>query len=78
MRRMWVVMLKGRLMLPRRTFLDQIGEVLEKGRVKSTQNQRAFMKNLVTVEEAKSVCKDRSKWKEVICVYPKGVILCML
>jgi hypothetical protein len=26
----------------------------------------------MTVEEAKDVCKDRSKWKEVISAYPKG------
>jgi hypothetical protein len=26
----------------------------------------------MTVEEAKGVCKDRSKWKEVILAYPKG------
>jgi hypothetical protein len=26
----------------------------------------------MTVEEAKGVCKDRSKWKEVISAYPKG------
>jgi hypothetical protein len=25
----------------------------------------------MTVEEAKGVCKDRSKWKEVISAYPK-------
>jgi hypothetical protein len=33
----------------------------------------------MTVEEAKGVCKDRSKWKEVISAYQKetGVILCM-
>jgi hypothetical protein len=29
------------------------------------------MKNLMTVEEAKGVCKDRRKWKEVISAYPK-------
>jgi hypothetical protein len=46
---------------PRRTFLDQIEEVLEKG-----LNRRACMRNLTTVEEAKGVCKDRNKWMEVI------------
>jgi hypothetical protein len=42
---------------PRRIFLDQIEEV------KSTRNRRACMRNLMIVEEAKGVCKDRSKWK---------------
>jgi hypothetical protein len=41
------------------------------------------MRNLLTVEEAKGVCKDRNKWKEVISEYPKGkrdvmYVLCML
>jgi hypothetical protein len=39
----------------RRTFLDQIGEVLEKDQVRSTQNRRACMRNLMTVEEAKGL-----------------------
>jgi hypothetical protein len=56
----------------RRTFLDQIGEVLEKGQVKSTRNRRPCMRTLMKVEEAKSVCKDRSKWKEVISPSPNG------
>jgi hypothetical protein len=48
---------------PRRTFLDQIDEVLEKGQVMDTRNRRACIRNLMTVEEAKGVDKDRSKWK---------------
>jgi hypothetical protein len=55
---------------PRRTFLDQIGEVLVKVQVKSTRNRRACIRNLMTVEEEKGVCKDRSKWKEVTSAYP--------
>jgi hypothetical protein len=57
---------------PRRIFLDQIGEVLEKDQVRSTRKRRACMRNLMTVEEAKGVCKDRSNWKEVTFAYPKG------
>jgi hypothetical protein len=56
---------------PRRTFLAQIGVVLDKGQIKSTRNRRASMRNLMTVEEAKGM-KDRRKWKEVISAYPKG------
>jgi hypothetical protein len=57
---------------PRRTFLDQIREGLEMGQDKSTRNRRACMRYLMKVQEAKVVCKDRSKWKEVISVYPNG------
>jgi hypothetical protein len=73
MKWMWAVMLEGRIFL-------EIGEVLEKDQVKSTRNRRACMKILMTVAEAKGVCKDRGKWKEVISAYPKrktGVMLCM-
>jgi hypothetical protein len=62
---------------PWRTFFDQIDEVLEKGQVKSTRNQRACMSNLITVEEAKGVCKDLSKRKEGISAYPNRRDVCM-
>jgi hypothetical protein len=54
---------------PGQTFLDQIGQVLEKGQVKSTRNRQACMRNLMKVE---GVCKDCNKWKEVISAYPNG------
>jgi hypothetical protein len=50
---------------------DILLSFLEKGQVRSTRNRRVCMRNLMTVEEAKSVCKDRSKWKDVISAYPK-------
>jgi hypothetical protein len=58
----------------RQTFLGQIGQVLEKGHFKRTQN-RICMRNLMKVK-AKGVSKDRSKWKEVICLplWETGVI----
>jgi hypothetical protein len=59
---------------PRRTVFDQIEHVLKKGQDKSSRNRRACMRNLMKVEEAKGVCKDRSNWKEVLFVYPNGCI----
>ena len=57
---------------PMRTFQYQIRDVLKKGQVKSTLNRRACMKGIMKVDEAKQVCKDRSKWKEVVSAYPYG------
>ena len=57
---------------PRRTYEDQIREVLVKGSVRSTKNRRACMKRCMGVEEAKEVCLDRSKWRSVVSAYPRG------
>ena len=53
---------------PRKTYPDLIGEVLQKGRVRSTRNRRACM----NVDEAKGVCKDRCRWRSVVPAYPHG------
>ena len=61
---------------PRNTYPDFIGEVLQKGRVRSTRDRRTCM----NVDEAKGVCKDRSRWRSVLSAYPqreKGISLCM-
>lgn len=41
-----------------RTFRGRIGDVFEKGKVKSV-----FLMN---VNEAKEICNDRSKWNKVV------------
>ena len=53
---------------PRKTYPDLIGEVLQKGRVRTTHNPLACM----NVDKAKGVCKDRSRWRSVVSVYPHG------
>lgn len=61
---------KGR---PRRTFEDQIREVLEIGQVRSTHNRRQCMRRCMTVDEAREVCQDRGRWRDVISAYPSGI-----
>jgi hypothetical protein len=51
---------------PRRTFFDQIGPGQEYPKPASVYEE------LMIVEKAKGVCKDRSRWKEVTSAYPKG------
>jgi hypothetical protein len=53
----------------RRTFLDQIGKILQKGHQRS-EVPDLLMRNVMKVSEAKVVCQDRSKWKSVISAYP--------
>jgi hypothetical protein len=52
------------------TYIDQIGNLLKRGQIKSTRNRRACMNRLMSVEEAQVVCQDRGKWRSVISAYP--------
>ena len=53
-----------------RTYIDPIGEVLQKGQVRSTRNRRACMIRCMNINEARGVCKDRSRWRSVVSAYP--------
>ena len=53
---------------PRKTYPDLIGEVLQKGRVRSTRNRRACMTRCMNVDEAKRVCGDCSRCREFMYV----------
>ena len=57
---------------PRSTYIDLIGEVLQKSQVRSTRNRRACMIRCMNVVEARGVCKDRSRWRSVVSAYPHG------
>ena len=46
-------------------------KILEEGHVKSMRTpQRACMKRLMTVDEAKEVYRDHSVWRSVLSDYP--------
>ena len=55
---------------PRLTFENTVSKILEKGHVKSIRaSRRACMKRLMTVDEAKEVCRDRSVWRSGLSDY---------
>jgi hypothetical protein len=57
--------------------LTKLGRFWRRAR-SSTRNWRACMRNLMKAQEAKGVCKDRSKWEEVSLPQREtGVMLCM-
>ena len=52
-------------------FENTVSKILEEGHVKSVRTpRRGFMKRLMTVDEAKEVCSDRSVWRSVLSDYP--------
>ena len=56
---------------PRLTFENTVSKILEEGYVKSMRTlRRACMKRLMSVDEAKEVCRDRSVWRSVLSDYP--------
>ena len=56
---------------PRLTFENTISKILEEGHVKSMRTLRkACMRRLMTVDEAKKVCRNRSVWRSVLFDYP--------
>ena len=56
---------------PRLTFENTVSKILVEGHVKSMRTpRRACMKRLMTVDEAKEICGDRSIWHSVLSDYP--------
>ena len=56
---------------PRLTFENTVSKTLEEDDVKSMKTLRgACIKRLMTVGEAKEVCRDRSVWRSVLSDYP--------
>ena len=56
---------------PRLIFENTVSKILEECHVKSLRIlRRACMKKLMTVDDAKEVCRDRSVWRSVLSDYP--------
>ena len=45
---------------------------IQKGQVRGTHNRRACMIRCMNVDEARRVCKDRSRWRSVVSAYSHG------
>ena len=55
---------------PRLIFENAVSKILEEGDVNSMRTpRRACMKGLITVDEAKEVCRDRSVWRSILPDY---------
>ena len=56
----------------RLTFKNTVSKILEEGHVKSmrTSRREGCIKKLITVDEAKEVCRDHSVWRSVLSDYP--------
>ena len=52
------------------TYIDFIGEVIQKGQARSTYSQPMCM--CMNVDEARGVCKDRSRRRSVVSADPHG------
>ena len=56
---------------PRLTFENTVSKILEDGHVKSMRTpRRERTKRLMTVDEVKEVCRDRSVWRSILSDYP--------
>jgi len=53
---------------PRKTWHNQVIQILQSGHVRSRNNRRECM----NVNEARSVCQDRVVWRSVLSAYPCG------
>ena len=51
---------------PRKVWEDQIRECLKEKNVRSLNVRRACVKRMMDVNEARSVCKDRNKWRKIV------------